>query len=221
MSFVHLHLHTEYSLLDGACRIKRLMPRISELGHNVVAITDHGVMYGVIDFYKEAQKYNIKPIIGCEVYVANRSRFSKEHQLDWSYHLVLLCENNTGYKNLIKLVSAGFIDGFYKKPRVDKELLRKYHEGIIALSACLAGEIPRNLSANDYEGAKKPLLSILTFLEAEISLLRFRTMVMQTKSEFFRGLSAFQTKPEFRLLQQTTAITLIKTMQKCRMYLFA
>ena len=161
MSFVHLHLHTEYSLLDGACRIKRLMPRISELGQNSVAITDHGVMYGVIDFYKVAQKYNIKPIIGCEVYVANRSRFSKEHQLDWSYHLVLLCENNTGYKNLIKLVSAGFIDGFYKKPRVDKELLRKYHEGIIARSACLAGEIPRNLSANDYEGAKKAALEYL------------------------------------------------------------
>ena len=161
MSFVHLHLHTEYSLLDGACRIKRLMPRIKELGQNAVAITDHGAMYGVIDFYKEAQKYGIKPIIGCEVYVANRSRFSKEHQLDWSYHLVLLCENNTGYKNLIKLVSAGFIDGFYKKPRVDKELLRKYHEGIIALSACLAGEIPRNLSANDYDGAKKAALEYL------------------------------------------------------------
>lgn len=161
MSFVHLHLHTEYSLLDGACRIKRLMPRIKELRQNAVAITDHGAMYGVIDFYKEAQKYGIKPIIGCEVYVANRSRFSKEHQLDWSYHLVLLCENNTGYKNLIKLVSAGFIDGFYKKPRVDKELLRKYHEGIIALSACLAGEIPRNLSANDYDGAKKAALEYL------------------------------------------------------------
>lgn len=161
MSFVHLHLHTEYSLLDGACRIKRLIPRVKELGQNAVAITDHGVMYGVIDFYKEAQKYGIKPIIGCEVYVANRSRFSKEHQLDWSYHLVLLCENNEGYKNLIKLVSSGFIDGFYKKPRVDKELLRKYHKGIIALSACLAGEVPRNLSANDYEGAKKAALEYL------------------------------------------------------------
>ncbi len=155
MSFVHLHLHTEYSLLDGACRIKRLMPRIKELGQNAVAITDHGVMYGVIDFYREAQKYEIKPIIGCEVYVANRSRFSKEHQLDWSYHLVLLCENNTGYKNLIKLVSSGFIDGFYKKPRVDKEILKKYHEGIIALSACLAGEVPRQLTNNDYEAARK------------------------------------------------------------------
>ncbi len=158
MSFVHLHLHTEYSLLDGACRIKKLMPRIKELGQNSVAITDHGVMYGVIDFYREAQKYGIKPIIGCEVYVANRSRFSKEHQLDWSYHLVLLCKNNMGYKNLIKLVSAGFIDGFYKKPRVDKEILKKYHEGIIALSACLAGEVPRQLTNNDYEAAKKAAL---------------------------------------------------------------
>lgn len=158
MSFVHLHLHTEYSLLDGACRIKNLMPRIKDLGQTAVAITDHGVMYGVIDFYREAQKYGIKPIIGCEVYVANRSRFSKEHQMDWSYHLVLLCENNTGYKNLIKLVSAGFMDGFYKKPRVDKELLRQYHEGIIALSACLAGEIPRFLTQNDYDAAKSAAL---------------------------------------------------------------
>ena len=158
MSFVHLHLHTEYSLLDGACRIKKLMPRVKELGQNAVAITDHGVMYGVIDFYREAQKYDIKPIIGCEVYVANRSRFSKEYQMDWSYHLVLLCENNTGYKNLIKLVSAGFIDGFYKKPRIDKELLKQYHEGLIALSACLAGEIPRHLTQNDYDAAKAAAL---------------------------------------------------------------
>jgi len=158
MSFAHLHLHTEYSLLDGACRIKKLIPRIKELGQTAVAITDHGAMYGVIDFYREANKYGIKPVIGCEVYVANRSRFSKEHLMDWSYHLVLLCENNTGYKNLIKLVSAGFTEGFYKKPRVDKELLRKHHEGIIALSACLAGEIPRNLTQNDYEAAKKAAL---------------------------------------------------------------
>ncbi len=155
MSFAHLHLHTEYSLLDGACRIKKLIPRIKELGQTAVAITDHGAMYGVIDFYREANKYGIKPVIGCEVYVANRSRFSKEHLMDWSYHLVLLCENNTGYKNLIKLVSAGFTEGFYKKPRVDKELLKKHHEGLIALSACLAGEIPRNLAQNDYESAKK------------------------------------------------------------------
>ena len=158
MSFAHLHLHTEYSLLDGACRIKKLIPRVKELGQTAVAITDHGAMYGVIDFYREANKYGIKPVIGCEVYVANRSRFSKEHMMDWSYHLVLLCENNTGYKNLIKLVSAGFTEGFYKKPRVDKELLKKHHEGLIALSACLAGEIPRNLTQNDYETAKKVAL---------------------------------------------------------------
>lgn len=155
MSFAHLHLHTEYSLLDGACRIKKLIPRVKELGQTAVAITDHGAMYGVIDFYREANKYGIKPIIGCEVYVANRSRFNKEHLMDWSYHLVLLCENNVGYKNLIKLVSAGYTEGFYKKPRVDKELLKKHHEGLIALSACLAGEIPRNLTQNDYEAAKK------------------------------------------------------------------
>ena len=158
MSFAHLHLHTEYSLLDGACRIKKLIPRVKELGQTAVAITDHGAMYGVIDFYREANKYGIKPVIGCEVYVANRSRFSKEHMMDWSYHLVLLCENNTGYKNLIKLVSSGFTEGFYKKPRVDKELLKKHHEGLIALSACLAGEIPRNLVQNDYETAKKVAL---------------------------------------------------------------
>lgn len=158
MSFAHLHLHTEYSLLDGACRIKKLIPRVKELGQTAVAITDHGAMYGVIDFYREANKYGIKPVIGCEVYVANRSRFSKEHLMDWSYHLVLLCENNIGYKNLIKLVSAGFTEGFYKKPRVDKELLKKHHEGLIALSACLAGEIPRNLTQNDYETAKKVAL---------------------------------------------------------------
>ncbi len=158
MSFVHLHLHTEYSLLDGACRITQLMPKIKELGQNAVAITDHGAMYGVIDFYREAEKCGLKPIIGCEVYVANRSRFDKVNLQDWSNHLVLLCENNEGYKNLIKLVSAGFIGGFYKKPRVDKELLRTYHGGLIALSACLAGEIPRKLTENDYDGAKATAL---------------------------------------------------------------
>lgn len=161
MSFVHLHLHTEYSLLDGACKIKELMPRIKELGQNAVAITDHGVMYGVIDFYREAQKYDLKPIIGCEVYVANRSRFDKEAQKDSYFHLVLLCENNTGYQNLIKLVSCGFTEGFYKKPRIDVELLKKYHEGIIALSACLAGQIPKLLSNGDYDEAKKVALEYL------------------------------------------------------------
>ena len=153
--FTHLHLHTEYSLLDGACRIDRLFDRIKELGQTAVAITDHGVMYGAVDFYKAAKKAGIKPIIGCEVYVAPRTRFDKVHRIDSSnYHLVLLCENQTGYQNLIKLVSAGFVDGFYGKPRIDHELLREYHEGLIALSACLAGEIPQALMAGDWDRAK-------------------------------------------------------------------
>ena len=156
--FTHLHIHTEYSLLDGACRIEKLMQRVKELGQTAVAITDHGAMYGCVDFYKAAKKAGIKPIVGCEVYMANRSRFDKVHKLDSSYHLVLLCENEIGYKNLIKLVSAGFVDGFYSKPRIDKELLEKYHEGLICLSACLAGEIPQALLAGNYEEAKRTAL---------------------------------------------------------------
>ena len=148
------HLHTEYSLLDGACRIDRLMERIQELGQTAVAITDHGVMYGCVDFYKAAKKTGIKPIIGCEVYVASRTRFDKVNRIDGSYHLVLLCKNETGYKNLIKMVSAGFIEGFYNKPRIDHALLEKYHEGLVCLSACLAGEVPQALLAGDYERAK-------------------------------------------------------------------
>lgn len=156
--FTHLHLHTEYSLLDGACRINRLMERVKELGQTSVAITDHGVMYGVVDFYKAAKKAGVHPIIGCEVYVATRTRFDKVNRMDGSYHLVLLCENETGYRNLIKLVSAGFTEGFYSKPRIDKELLEKHHEGLIALSACLAGEIPRALASGDFEKAKETAL---------------------------------------------------------------
>ena len=159
MDFVHLHLHTEYSLLDGCCRIDRLMDAAISRGQKSIAVTDHGVMYGAIDFYKAAKAKGIKPIIGCEVYVAPRSRFDKEKALDSEYsHLVLLCENNEGYQNLIKLVSLGFTDGFYSKPRVDRELLEKYHGGLIALSACLAGEIPRSLLKGDYENAKKTAL---------------------------------------------------------------
>ena len=154
--FVHLHLHTEYSLLDGACRISELPKRVKEAGQDACAITDHGCMYGVVDFYKACKKEGVKPIIGCEVYVAPRTRFDKVFQVDnKSYHLVLLCENQQGYQNLIKLVSAGYIEGFYSKPRVDLELLEKYHEGLIALSACLAGEIPRKLSTGDFSGAKE------------------------------------------------------------------
>lgn len=156
--FTHLHLHTEYSLLDGACRINRLMERVKELGQTSVAITDHGVMYGVVDFYKAAKKAGIHPIIGCEVYVATRTRFDKVNRMDGSYHLVLLCENETGYRNLIKLVSAGFTEGFYSKPRIDKELLEQHHEGLIALSACLAGEIPRALANGDFEAAREKAL---------------------------------------------------------------
>ena len=154
--FVHLHLHSEYSLLDGACRIKSMIKKIKELGQNAVAITDHGCMYGVMDFYKMAKKEGIKPIIGCEVYVAKRSRFDKIKEYDSeSYHLILLCKNNTGYQNLIKMVSKSFTEGFYNKPRIDEELLRKYSDGLIALSACLAGAIPRALNRNDYETAKE------------------------------------------------------------------
>lgn len=153
--FTHLHLHTEYSLLDGACRIDRLMERIQELGQTAVAITDHGAMYGCVDFYKAAKKAGIKPIIGCEVYVASRTRFDKVNRIDGSYHLVLLCKNEIGYKNLIKMVSAGFIEGFYNKPRIDHELLERHHEGLICLSACLAGEVPQALLAGDYERAKQ------------------------------------------------------------------
>ena len=159
MSFTHLHLHTEYSLLDGACRINQLIDRVRELGQTSVAITDHGSMYGVVDFYKAAKEKGVKPIIGCECYVAKRSRFDKVHGIDNErHHLVLLCENNTGYKNLIQMVSNGWTEGFYTKPRIDKELLEKHHEGLIALSACLAGEIPTLLVRGDYEGARQTAL---------------------------------------------------------------
>ncbi len=157
--FVHLHVHTEYSLLDGACRIENLLDKAKTLGMKSVAITDHGVMWGAVNFYKAAKERGIKPIIGCEVYVAARTRFDRIHALDGtSRHLVLLCKNETGYKNLIAMVSKSFTEGFYNNPRVDMELLKEHHEGLIALSACLAGEIPRALSANDYETAKAAAL---------------------------------------------------------------
>ena len=153
MSFAHLHLHTEYSLLDGACRIGELCRAAKEIGQTAVAITDHGVMYGAVDFYKAAKKEGIKPIIGCEVYVAPGSRFDREKNGKY-HHLVLLCENEVGYKNLIKMVSLSFTEGFYSKPRVDKQLLKEYHEGLIATSACLAGEISSALLKSDYNEAK-------------------------------------------------------------------
>ncbi len=160
MSFVHLHVHTEYSLLDGSNKIKEYVSRVKELGMNSAAITDHGVMYGVIDFYRECRSQGINPILGCEVYVAPNSRFDREVTGgdDRYYHLVLLAENNQGYANLMKIVSKGFVEGYYYKPRVDKSLLREYHEGIIALSACLAGEVQRYIVKGLYDEAKKTAL---------------------------------------------------------------
>ena len=161
MSFVHLHTHTEYSLLDGSNKIKEYVARVKELGMTAAAITDHGAMFGVIDFYRAARAEGIKPILGCEVYVAPNSRFDKETGGgdDRYYHLVLLAENNQGYANLMKIVSRGYVEGFYYKPRVDKEVLQEFHEGIIALSACLAGEVPRYIQKGLYDEAKKSALS--------------------------------------------------------------
>jgi DNA polymerase-3 subunit alpha len=156
--FAHLHLHTQYSLLDGFCNIKKLAKKVKDLGMDAVAITDHGVMFGVIDFYRACLKEGIKPILGCEIYMAERGMLQKESAYDWNnYHLVLLAENNTGYQNLIKIVSLGYIDGFYRKPRVDFDLLRKYSEGIIALTGCIAGKVPQKIINGDLEGAKKDL----------------------------------------------------------------
>ena len=154
--FVHLHVHSEYSLLDGMCRIKDLPKRAKELGMKAIALTDHGVMYGAVNFYKECVKEGIKPIIGCEVYVAPRTRFDKESGIDDDYaHLILLAKNKTGYQNLIKLVSMSFTDGYYYKPRIDLEILEQYSEGLICLSACLAGQINQAILKDDMEKAKE------------------------------------------------------------------
>ena len=159
MSFVHLHLHTEYSLLDGVCRLGRLCAVAKERGQNAIAITDHGNLFGAVDFYKAAKKEGIKPIIGCEVYVAARSRFDKVHGVDSDrHHLILLCKNETGYKNLTKMVSKAWVDGFYTKPRIDRELIEQYHEGLVCLSACLAGEIPKLIMSGDLISAEKTAL---------------------------------------------------------------
>ncbi|MBP3284468.1 MAG: DNA polymerase III subunit alpha [Clostridia bacterium] len=169
VDFVHLHVHSVYSLLDGAIRIPDLVSKAKEFGMQAIALTDHGVMYGVMEFYKEAKKQGIKPIIGCEVYVASGSRFGRDATIGDAErgHLILLCRNNEGYKNLTKLVSLGFLEGFYYKPRVDKELLRKYSDGLIALSACLAGEIPQALVENNYEKAKELAIEYREIFGAE------------------------------------------------------
>ncbi|MBQ3925213.1 MAG: DNA polymerase III subunit alpha, partial [Firmicutes bacterium] len=162
MAFTHLHVHTQYSLLDGAAKIGEVVKRAKELGMEHLAITDHGVMFGVVDFYRECLAEGIHPIIGCEAYMATGSRFSRDKESDRrQYHLVLLAKNQTGYQNLIKLVSAGWIEGHYYKPRIDKDILREHSEGLICLSACLAGVIPRLLMAGDYEGAKREALEHL------------------------------------------------------------
>ena len=161
MGFVHLHVHTEYSLLDGACRVKELARRAKELGQTALAVTDHGVMYGAVSFYRACLAEGIRPIIGCEVYVAPRSRFDREHGIDNEYsHLILLCKNDVGYRNLCYLVSCGFTDGFYVKPRIDWALLHEHAEGLICLSGCLAGYLSRHIVADDYEGAKKKALEL-------------------------------------------------------------
>ncbi len=189
MAFTHLHVHTEYSLLDGSSKIKELLPRAKELGMDSLAITDHGVMYGVIDFYKKAREVGIKPILGCEIYVAPGSRFDREFSKgeDRYYHLVLLAENDQGYKNLMKIVTRGFTEGYYYRPRVDYEVLEEYHEGIIALSACLAGEIPNKILKDDYEAAKEAAIRMQNifgennfFLELQDHGIRQQTQVNTT-----------------------------------------
>ena len=161
MAFVHLHVHSEYSLLDGACRIDRAAKRALEMGQTALAITDHGVMYGAVAFYKACRSAGIKPVIGCEVYVAPRSMDKKDHGIDSNYpHLILLCKNETGYRNLCHLVSEAFTRGFYIRPRIDWELLQAHSSGLVCLSGCLAGEIPQALIHGDYEAAKKRALQL-------------------------------------------------------------
>ena len=154
MTFIHLHNHTEYSLLDGAARINDLVERAAAYGMPALAITDHGVMYGAISFYQKCKQEGIKPIIGCEVYICNDRKSRSGRKGDSACHLILLAKNQQGYKNLCKIVSIGFLEGFYYKPRIDKEVLRQYSEGLICMSACIAGEIPELLLAGDYEGAR-------------------------------------------------------------------
>ena len=189
MSFVHLHVHTEYSLLDGACRIRDLPALVKSMGQNACAITDHGVMYGAVDFYRACQKEGIHPIIGCEVYVAPRTRFDKQHEFDTeSRHLVLLCKNETGYRNLSYMVSQAYIEGFYIKPRIDLNLLREHSEGLIALSACLAGEIPKRLLNGDYAGAKEYALTMRDIFGEEDFYLELQDHGIAEQTEVNRGL---------------------------------
>ncbi len=203
MFFVHLHVHTEYSLLDGACRIKALAKRVREMGQTAVAITDHGVMYGAIDFYRACRAEGVKPIIGCEVYVAPRTRLDRVHEFDAeARHLILLCKNETGYRNLSYMVSKSFVEGFYIKPRVDMDLLRTHSEGLIALSACLAGEIPRRLLNGDYQGAKAHALEMQEIFGPEGYYLEMQDHSLPEDPQVLAGLAR---------LNQETGIPLVAT----------
>ena len=203
MAFTHLHVHTEYSLLDGAARIKNLIQQAKELGMESIAITDHGVLFGVIDFYKEATKQGIKPIIGCEVYTAARSRFDKDVQRDKSQgHLILLAKNETGYKNLMKIVSVGFTEGFYYKARIDKEVLRQHSEGLIALSGCLAGDVQRKLLNRDYEAAKKEALELLEIFGEGNFYLELQDQGLEEQIEIL---------PDMKKLSDETGIPFVAT----------
>ncbi len=203
MAFTHLHVHTEFSLLDGACRIKDLVRRVKELGQTSVAITDHGVMYGCVDFYKACKAEGVKPIIGCEVYVAPRTRFDKVHELDSeARHLVLLCKNEEGYRNLSYMVSRANVEGFYVKPRIDMDLLREHHEGLIALSACLAGEIPRRLRAGDYAGAKDHALMMRELMGEDNYFLEIQDHGIEEQRRIL---------PDLYRLSQETGIPLVAT----------
>ncbi len=201
--FVHLHVHSEYSLLDGACRIEGLVARAKALGQTAIALTDHGVMYGAVDFYKACKAAGVKPIIGCEVYLAPRTRFDKEHNLDANpRHLVLLCRNETGYRNLCAMVSRSFTEGFYGKPRVDLDLLRRYGEGLIALSACLAGEVPRRILAGDYQGAKAHALEMRALFGPDGYYLELQDHRLKEQKEVNRAILK---------LHQETGIPLVVT----------
>ena len=203
MAFTHLHVHTEFSLLDGACRIKDLVRRVKELGQTSVAITDHGVMYGCVDFYKACKAEGVKPIIGCEVYVAPRTRFDKVHELDSeARHLVLLCKNEEGYRNLSYMVSRANVEGFYVKPRIDMDLLREHHEGLIALSACLAGEIPRRLRAGDYAGAREHALMMRELMGEDNYFLEIQDHGIEEQRRIL---------PDLYRLSEETGIPLVAT----------
>ncbi|MEI3100573.1 MAG: DNA polymerase III subunit alpha [Oscillospiraceae bacterium] len=189
MGFVHLHVHTEYSLLDGACRIEQLAKAAKELGQEAIAVTDHGVMYGAVAFYKACKAQGIKPIIGCEVYVAPRRIDQKEHGLDNDYsHLILLCENETGYRNLCYLVSAAFTEGFYIKPRIDWELLHEHSEGLICLSGCLAGAIPQLIVKDDYAGAKAKALELSQLFGPDCFYLEIQDHNLREEKKAAQGL---------------------------------